>query len=372
MGDPGGALQLQVMESQNDAELTQIELTPRDRSDSGSSLSTIYDPAAITLDPKYTPRAADCPADLSTGQSEQLRSMIISSPKSPRPGINPFDFHDLDGDPEKVFDGYCGLSPFRTLVFVLHCIIFVAAFVLVIVGALQIRKEAFPDLTGISTQGSLILSGTTGFNIFCLITGVLLVGQAFLGIYLLGEISYGDVPTSKKCMYFLYQTLLLIFVLIFAAMSAMTCFVVFRTQGQDVYEQVHWLSSVQEKPADLCKVEEHFGCAGYELAQCSYFYNDTAYRYCPGQFCLNICQVDGENEPSNSSLCAPCMYETQHNVDFGECAKRELVQTGLHACSTRLNDSLRTFYKRSFALALGTTLSIVLLVLIIAFRSCRS
>lgn len=362
---------LEAVESQSDPEFTQIALTPRNSSEGTESMSTIYDPAALTLDPKYIRKPSTASKTIFQSRSDHFKSRILMSPRSPAPGRDPFSVNDLDGDPGKIFDGLCGLSPLRSFVFAVNSINVIAGLVLLVVGSIQFREKSYPDLAGMRPLDSMIVSGPIGFNIFCVIVGIALIGHASLGFFLVSEVAFGEVAASKKCLYFMYQSLVLLAFVVLVAISALIAFVFMHVRSREIYNRTHWMSSVQEDPANLCRIEERFECAGFQPAQCSYIFNETAFEYCPGQFCVGFCHVTNPDDANNNTICDTCFHgKLQNRYDFRSCAQKELVETGQHSCQARLNEALQRYYRRSLILSAMAMISVAVLVLTIMCISC--
>lgn len=367
-----------VPEPQNDIDdFSLINLASGAGSEGPTSMaSTLYDPAALTLDPKV--RAA---LEAEEAEKERRRAMgeedeqidprdIALSPASPAPGKNPFKMDEESEDGLVDESPLCcfGMIPLRPSVYAVNILNIIIGIVTVAFSVLQLATRETTSTEGFETGDSLLLVGARYVNVVSVIGAVMLLIAGTIGILLANDITFGSENRSKKFSVLLYQAILLLVALIFFLLLSLSAYALSVLKDADIYDESHWRGQVQKAPTVVCDSEISGQCAGFSannecLAEFSQVLRQQ--QNCPGHFCYDFCQVREKIQNSNP-ICAGCSV----GYDWLACKNHEGSVDEGSGCSKHINANIASGYDSSIGVVVTVLVMVVVTLCVVSFRSC--
>lgn len=338
-----------------------------------SMASTLYDPSALTLDPKVRAQleaeAADKERRREMGGVDLSPRDVVSSPQSPVPGRDPFkmDVESEDGLIDESPLCCCGVVPLRPSVYACNILSIVIGVAIIAFSLYQIATREPASTEGFDTGDSLLLAGSRYVSIISIIAGTMLTLAGIIGILLANEITFGSDVRTKKFGVLLYQSILLMVGLIFVLLVGAIAYALSALKGDGIYDVSHWRGQVQKDPTVVCDTELAGQCAGFTDNECLSKFSQVVKRqeHCPGHFCYDFCQARETIQNSNP-ICKSCSV----GYDWLACKKHEGSVEEASGCSDYVNATVVGPYDSSLAIAITALIAVALTLSVASFRSC--
>lgn len=365
-------------EPQNDNDdFSLINLASGAESEEPTSMaSTLYDPAALTLDPKVRAalEAEEAEKDRKRALGEEEDELdprdIALSPASPAPGKDPFkmDEESEDGLIDESPLCCCGMIPLRPSVLAVNILSIIIGIVTVAYSVLQLATRETTSTEGFETGDSLLLVGARYVSIVSVIGAVMLLIAGVIGVLLANDITFGSEIRSKKFSILLYQSILIMVGLIFFLLVVLSAYALATLKGADIYDASHWRGQVQKDPTVVCDTEISGQCAGFtENNECLLAFSEVLEQQqnCPGHFCYDFCQARETIQNSNK-ICAKCSV----GYDWLACKNHEGAVEEGSGCSSHINSIIASGYDSSIGIVMTVLVTVVLTLSVASFRSC--
>lgn len=363
-------------EGGNEFSLINLASGAAESDDDASLASTLYDPAALTLDPKMRAQL-EAEAEEKDRRRERGEDVdeynpkdIALSPASPVPGKNPFQV-DEENEDALVDESplcCCGLIPLRGSIYAINIVNILLAIFSVAFGLFQVATREQPSTDGFGTLDSLLLAGPRYVNTALVIGGALLVIAGIVGIVLASDLTFGSDVRSKKFSILLYQAIVLLVGLIFCLLAGLVFYALNQMKGKDIYDVSHWRGQVQDEPSVVCQTEISGQCAGFTANnECLLAFSEVLQQQqnCPGHFCYDFCQVRETIQNSNPK-CQQCSL----GYDWLQCKKHEGSVDEGKGCGDHINGLITSGYSSSVGIVIAIVVTVLATLSVVSFRSC--
>lgn len=358
----------------SEPELANVDLTSR--GSSVSQASTIYDPAAFEVDPKFKEQQEQAEIErqrlekmgVTNGNGEAAID-IADGPGSPIPGKNPF--RDPEEDDDALIDESpvccCGFISLKLAVVVVNSFLAVLGAVSLIVGITAFATGSRSSSEGFSALDALLLSGPFYINVACCVAGIGLIAAGAMGLVLRPQIVHGHANGGRKVLFLIYQSTLLLSVIVFTLLTILNGVAIVKVKSKQMYDTGHWIGTIEKDPSGVCDIETRLNCAGFDAVdECSIPFSRLSQRMCPGHFCFDFCRVGGEQTENTIDACKVC----KDGFDYSACKKFESETSSKQACQEPLNNSISTSYNDSLAILVVILLGTIVALCVAGFRGC--
>lgn len=359
-------------------EFSRIDLDgPEGPASMGESMqSTLYDPAALTLDPKVRAQMeaeyAEKDRRKALGVPDDEKEDLALSPKAPKPGLNPYEESKVDEDEDLVNESprfCCGLLPLRRCVYAVNILALLVGVISIGIGVNGVIQGSKLNVDGFQTSDALLLSAPKYVYLSCGIGGLLLLTAGILGVVLANDITFGVGGGSQKSMFLVYQGVLVLLVLVFGVLFFVTVIAIAVLSRNNVYDQSSWRTTIGSEPIAACETEIAGSCSGF--ADSNECVNDKSniaqqQKNCPGHFCFDFCQVKGETIQNTNAICEVC----KPSYDWLKCKEHEVSLEEGSGCEKQLNSKVKSEYLGSMTNLVLVFLTCVICMCLACFRAC--
>eukprot|EP00184_Porphyridium_aerugineum_P006304 CAMPEP_0184706856 /NCGR_PEP_ID=MMETSP0313-20130426/36972_1 /TAXON_ID=2792 /ORGANISM="Porphyridium aerugineum, Strain SAG 1380-2" /LENGTH=377 /DNA_ID=CAMNT_0027168423 /DNA_START=1067 /DNA_END=2200 /DNA_ORIENTATION=+ len=268
--------------------------------------------------------------------------------------------------------GFCkrcmtSVVPLMSIIIALNIIVMIMGSAVLGVG-IWILMGGDVQLSGFSDIEGVVTSSPYVFSIICIVLGAIIIVDAMLGCFLAKFMATGGMFGFIRCIYFVYQSFMILTCLILIAVCILSGVGLGLTRGGDGYNSQGWINSVQSQPEFLCMQEYKFTCAGYFAGNCDADKggpNRTI--YCPGWYCMEICKVTQGGDQRD--LCNNCMNSANDGFDFLQCQLFEMQQAAT-GCAPYVNQQLEDLYTDIVIVTCLGAFFTILCIVASAWKSC--
>ncbi|KAA8491597.1 hypothetical protein FVE85_9644 [Porphyridium purpureum] len=278
------------------------------------------------------------------------------------------DGYDKDAGCCKSF--MTSVYPLMTVIIILNIITMCMGGVILGVGVYIVRGGN-AQLSGFSNVEGVVTSSPIVFAILAIVFGSILIFFSVLGCFLSKHMATGGMFRFIRCMYFIYQSFMILTLLVLLAICILAGVGLGLTKGGDGFSQNVWTDNVQLNPQYNCEQEFRNVCAGFNAFDCLPS-SDTRLSNCPGALCASFCGVENTSPESpgrSISQCDACFEAVdENNFNFRQCElwERQEVEFG---CSGPINEDLENTYT---LVVIVTSIACFFLILLIAAASWKS
>uniref|UniRef100_A0A7S0ZHV8 Uncharacterized protein n=1 Tax=Timspurckia oligopyrenoides TaxID=708627 RepID=A0A7S0ZHV8_9RHOD len=255
--------------------------------------------------------------------------------------------------------------PLMITIIVLNAIMIIMGGVILGVGV-YILEGGEVQLSGFSNIEGVVTSSPYVFSIICIVLGSIIIFFATLGIAISKFMATGGMFGFIRCMYFIYQSFMILVLLILAAVCILSGVGLGLIRGDNGFSADGWGDNVVLDPRFSCQQQYDFLCAGYLDGNCDSD-NPDINADCPGHRCVDFCRVE-EDVPNDTNDCKACINQAENGWDFPQCKDFE-TRFAFNGCQQEINNSLSDTY---ILVIIVTTISAFFVILVIAAGSWKS
>jgi hypothetical protein len=341
--------------------------------------STLYDPAALHIDPKYLALLDQKKAEQKLRDQQGNADAAVShnrpgfsSPHSslPRTLVLPADKEDRQETQDEIAVCCCGTLSLHLVIIVVNVLAIIVGCGVLVAGIFHARNSPARLEEGMAVVDAALLSGPYLFGILAIVSGLCLVLAGCIGIGVVEQIKTGQTTSKKKIAYVLYQSLILLMLVLFTVFGSLNIYALWKVDQTNIYTDLGWLGSVPDNPSKICDAEQRLGCAGFSNSHCNTNITEivTAYRNCPGHYCIDFCRVEQPGNVNPNVACEGCRAAMQL-TSFAKCRAGEITNKA-QGCSNLINGELQAAYRGSLSTTICVLMSVLILLTVASFRSC--
>mmetsp|Transcript_13002 Transcript_13002/g.35007 ORF Transcript_13002/g.35007 Transcript_13002/m.35007 type:complete len:386 (-) Transcript_13002:337-1494(-) len=275
-----------------------------------------------------------------------------------------------DASYEKEEAGCC--KSFMTSVYPLMITIIVLNTIMIILGAVVLGMGVYileggnVQLSGFSNIEGVVTSSPYVFSIISIVLGAIIILFATLGIAISKYMATGGMYGFIRCMYFVYQSFMILVFLILLAICILSGVGLGLTKGDNGYSADAWGDNTVLNPSFTCQQEYRLECSGYSDYDCQTS-GSLANTNCPGYRCIDFCRVD-QSVQNDVDLCKECIAEAP-DFDFAQCKDFEL-RFAFNGCQDEINADLRSTYELVIIVTSIACFFVILTITAASWKSC--
>jgi len=275
-----------------------------------------------------------------------------------------------DASYEKEESGCC--KSFMTSVYPLMITIIVLNVIMILIGAVVLGMGVYileggtVQLSGFSNIEGVVTSSPYVFSILSIVLGSIIILFSTLGIALSKFMATGGMYGFIRCMYFIYQSFMILVLLILLAICILSGVGLGLTKGDNGYSADAWGDNTVLNPSFTCQQEYRFDCAGYQNFDCQET-GSLANTNCPGHRCVDFCRVD-QTVQNDVELCEECIKE-KDDFDFPQCKQFESMRA-FNGCQDEINNDLRNTYEIVIIVTSIACFFVILTITAASWKSC--